>query len=172
MSVLLGAVSSADLLFIDITGKQSWDLYGDASNTVITNNIGANSHVTGIGYDVSLSTVGNSWLSEAAISFEDSTTAVGVWLTPGVGDDMTGSANYSSGGIVDLVGLGLDFTVGGDGILRSEFFEHFDDVSDSVDGNWTQGVLTVEYTPVPEPGTMIALGLGASALLARKRRKA
>jgi hypothetical protein len=30
----------------------------------------------------------------------------------------------------------------------------------------------VTVRPVPEPGTMIALGLGASALLARRRRKA
>jgi hypothetical protein len=32
------------------------------------------------------------------------------------------------------------------------------------------GIDTVQYTAVPEPGSMIALGLGAAALLARKRK--
>lgn len=38
-----------------------------------------------------------------------------------------------------------------------------------LNGNYI-GIDTVEYNAVPEPGSMIALGLGAAALLARKRK--
>jgi hypothetical protein len=47
---------------------------------------------------------------------------------------------------------------------------------DAINWNYADGATLMAFdvtvSPVPEPGTMIALGLGASALLARRRRKA
>ena len=160
---------SISTLNVNVAGTPSWDSYGSANNVVIGPNIGANSHVIGIGWDVSLSTVGASWLSELQVSFEDSTAATGVWLTPGVADGFPGSGVYTSGGVVDLIGLGLDFTVGGDGVLRMEFFEGFDDISNSIDGFWDAGILTVQYEAIPAPGSL-ALLAGAGFIAARRRR--
>lgn len=67
--------------------------------------------LTGIGWDVDVSTVGNSWLSEATVYFDNDTLSDGVFLTPGFNDSFSGSSTYSSGGIVDLVGLGLDINL-------------------------------------------------------------
>lgn len=58
-----------------------------------------------------------------------------------------------------------------DGFLRLEFFEWYDDYIDDWDGVWEDGGLTFDYTVVPEPASMIALGTGAVALVARRRRK-
>lgn len=160
---------STQVLNVNVSGTPSWDSYGSPNNVVMTPNIGAGSHVTGIGYDVTLHTNGASWLSELECAFEDSGQTTGVFLSPGYTDSFSGSGTYSSGGIIDLVGLGLDFTVGADGVLRMEFFEGFDDVSNSIDGVWDQGILQVQYDTIPAPGAM-ALFAGAGIMASRRRR--
>ena len=70
-------------------------------------------------------------------------------------------------GIIDLVGAGLDFFVGADGVLSLEFYEGFDDAAGVIDGEWNQGVLTVVW--VPAPGAAAVLGLGG--LMAVRRRR-
>ncbi len=53
-----------DLIF-DISGFNSWDDLGAAVNELADADIGLMSVMTGIGWDVTLTTVGASWLSEA-----------------------------------------------------------------------------------------------------------
>lgn len=157
---------------VNVAGISSFGELGDAGNTVINLNVGANAEINGIGWDVIVSAFDPSWLSELTVSFESSDQAAGVFLNVSA-DDLPGlNAAYSSGGVVDLIGLGLNFAVGADGILRIEFFEGFDDASVSPDGLWNSGTLTIQTSVVPEPGTygLMALGLLGVVGAARRRR--
>lgn len=154
---------------INVQGTPSMEGIGNPLNFVGIYNLGANAHITGIGWDVELQTVASgSWLSEMVVNF-GSTSAVNVNLTVGIGDNSSGLSFYSSGGIVDLVGLGLDFNLDGDGLMRSEFFESFNDAPGLIDGLWKGGFLRIEYTVVPAPSAMALLGMGG--LLAARRRR-
>ncbi len=164
----------ADIVDInfDVTGVQSWDAFGDTSNDVFGVDLGAgfiDYHVIGIGWDVDLTAVGASWLSEAVVSFTDG----GVNLTVGIGDDFPGSSSYSSGGVVDLIGLALDWNQASN-LTTLEFFESFDDVANGIDGNWTGGDITIRVertAAVPEPGSVAILGACLLVgVVARRRR--
>lgn len=149
-----------------VGGNDSWDTFLDASNDVFSVALAPNAHVTGIGYDVTIATVGASWLDEARVEMTDTAITGGVGLTPGVGNSAPGAGAFSSGGIIDLVGLGLDFNVGADGLLRFEFWETFDDVANAIDANWLDpGVINIQW--VPEPASFALLALGALALRRR-----
>jgi hypothetical protein len=163
-------------MVIDISGISTYDAFGEALNTVLSTQIGADAFVTGIGWDVTLTTSGGSWLSEAGINFGDSDNTTGVALRVGAGSNTPGTnVPFSSGGIVDLVGLELAFNVGADGALRMEFYETFDDNPLGIDATFGAGsFVTIEYVgAVPEPGTyaMMALGLAGLAAFARRQQK-
>jgi hypothetical protein len=164
-----GGFSERSLFVYNTNNIQSWDPYDDADNVTDSIFLGANAHITGIGWDVELMTLRDpSWLSEIAVAFENSS-GLQLSLAPGAGDNFGGSAFYSSGGVVDLIGLGLDFNLGADGILGLDFFESFDDFGNSAEGLWKQGALTIQYEVIPAPGAIAVLGLGG--LVAARRRR-
>ncbi len=150
---------------ITLNNVFSFDGVGDADNTVINQLIASNAQIVGIGWDVTLFADSPSWLSEMVVGFGPSTGTL-LNLTPGVGDDFPGTQAYSSGGIVDLVGLGLNFNLGANGILRLEFFESFNDFANDWDGIWN-GTLTIQW--IPTPGALAILGLGGIAAGRRRR---
>ncbi len=150
---------------IDLSGVNNWDLQGGALNETISAMVAADAHIIGLGWDVNIASFGASWLSEAVMDLGGA-----VFLTPGLGDDFAGSASYSSGGILDLVGTGLDFVLAADGLLNIEFFESFDDVSSAIDSTYGAGSsITIQYTAIPAPGALAMLGLGG--IVAGRRRR-
>ncbi len=163
----------------DVSGIFSVDGLGDPLNERFTLALGSGAHITGIGWDVTLFADAPSFLSEMVVAFGTTSNPYFVFLTPGVADNFPGIESYSSGGIVDLVGLGLDFFLDGDGLLQLEFFEDFDDYFNDWDGIWEAGLIDIEYStgddpdPVPTPGALGLLLAGAGLLgFAGLRRRA
>lgn len=161
---------------VDLANIESHGQLGDFDNFVGFIDVGANSTITSIGFDLNLTAFSPSWLSEMRVAIESSDLLDGVYFTPGVGVTQAGTGSYS--GFADLVALGLDFQVGADGLLRFEFYESFDDFL-GADGIWNfgtfvLGVDTVEAPPsdVPEPASALLLAAGLATMRYAGRRRA
>jgi hypothetical protein len=153
---------------IDISGFQSNDAQGSALNQILSVFIGIGSEVTGLIWDVNLTTVGESWASESVMNFGGQ-----FFLTPGSADSFSvTNQNYNSGGIVDLSDNGIpNILPDGAGNLDIEFFESFVDNAGDGDGFWEAGsTVTLVGAFFPTPGPLAALGLGGLIATRRNRR--
>lgn len=184
--ITLGLLSAAMLcsaaqavlldLTIDVGGTDSFDTLGSASNVVRSVDIAAafpgygTYRLVGIGWSLNLTAISPSWLSDMNISIARSDLGDSVQLRAAAFDDMPGSGLYTSD-VQDLIGLGLDYELAADNRVRLEFYELFDDRA-GADGSYDRPssiTLRFDAKPVPEPATWATLGLGAVALLRRRR---
>ncbi len=171
----VASAASAEIVTVDLTNVNSWDGLGDADNDVLSLDLaaaiglpsGSEVVVDAIGWDVTIETIGGSWLSEARIAYDDSGDGTPeIFLTPGFGDDFAGSDAYSSGGLLVLADAAIPDLVLADGVLTLEFYEGFDDVADEIDAIWG-GELALNV--VPAPGALALLGLAGAAGTRRRR---
>lgn len=153
---------------VDVSGINFNDAQGSSLNEMLGVALAVGAEVTGIGWDVNLTTIGGSWASEAVMNFEGQ-----IFLTVAVGDDFGVSGqNYNSGGIIDLsADAGLpNITLGGDGVLDIEFFESFIDNGGTGDAFFGAGsTLTLQVRGIPAPSSLAFLGLGGLAATRRRR---
>ncbi len=121
------------ILSIDITGVESWGDSNDPDNTVLQECLGEGAFMTGIGWNVTLSTFGNSRLSDAITYFDGQDQDLsGLFLTNG--SPFPGTVNFDSGGILDLTDQGIpNILIGDDHMLYIQFYETFDDIPDAAD---------------------------------------
>ncbi len=173
-TILAGSAMAGEIapqvIEVDISNLVSFDGLGAPGNETLSINLPEGyDRVIGIGWDVVLETYGASWASEASIALGDSVDGAALFLSPASGEDapLGEPTAYSSGGIVDLIGLGLDFSVAS-GVLSLELFEGFDDVAGEADAAWLAGS-TISVQVIPAPGA-IAL-LGAAGLIGTRRRR-
>lgn len=157
-------------LTIDVSGAQFNDAQGSALNQMMSIALANGAVVTGIGWDVTLTSIGASWANEAVINFEDQ-----IFLTVAGDANPVTSMNYTSGGIIDLTddvslpNITLD-TLGASDTLDIEFFESFVDNGGTGDNFFEAGsVLFLQVAGVPAPGSLAILGLGG--LVAGRRRR-
>jgi hypothetical protein len=163
---LLTSMASAKLWVIDVTGIPSMDLEDDPDNIIVSTNIGAGMIITGIGWDLTIGTIGDSWRSEA-ISSWSTDAGLFVFVTPASSDNSPGTNAYSSGGIIDLDTAGIGYITNINGNIAVQFFEGYDDYPDSADAYYLAGTYSVQYT-LPEPTFILGACLLAGLLIRRK----
>lgn len=179
-----------EILDIDVSNIFSYNLQGSIppnETRVIdvaaeVGNSGQPYRVVGLGWDVELDAFQPSWLSDISVAFGDDPTYADpdLLLSPAMGNDFAGLANFSSNGLVDLTtngpgGSDISFELS-QGQLYLEFFEVFDDFGNGPipDGQWRpNSSLTIQVIAVPEPVRLAWLGAAwVSAWILRRTRPA
>lgn len=151
-TMLLSAhVASAGYIVTqDVSGTPSWGDVNDEDNIELDFNLagslgfspGTPMLVVGIGYDVTISTIGASWLTEAVCCVGAAGSA-SVCLKPGEGM-LSGTETFHSDiqSITDTGGIFLP-----DGFVSLYFYEETDDYPDNVDAWWTSGEFVFDVVP-------------------------
>ena len=162
----LAPAASAELIEVDLTSIMNNGVLGDGSNMSFTLPVGPGQQIVGLGLDGTLTTFGNSLVSQAAI-FVGSEPGTGAELE-GLGPAIPGSSfQVSTFGVLPVSFLGYD-PVAIDGSIYIEFYDVFDDVVGGTDSLWTGGTLVIDVQPVPGPAAFAIFGLVAAC--SRRRR--
>ncbi len=161
------AGTATSSMTIDVSGMQFNDAAGSPLNEILSVFTGVGSIITGISWNVNLTSIGASWASEAVMLFEGQ-----INLTVSGDGAPVSNMNYDSMGIVDLTDAGVpNIVMSADGILDIEFLESFVDNAGTGDNFFEAGssITIVGNNIVPTPGSLAVLGLGG--LVAGRRRR-
>jgi hypothetical protein len=160
---------AGDLVPFNVANIPSFDPPGSALNPVFFLNLGAGTIVNGIAWDVVVTATAPSWRSELSVFVSDSTATGGFFFSPGT-DNSPGGPTAYAGGPLKLANYNIpDVVALGDGLIRLEFFESYDDFPGGQDGTWNSGNLFLQVI-IPSPASAGLLGLAGVGLLGRKRR--
>ena len=167
---------------IDISGFSTADAFGDPDNSFFSlihlpkepdePSIPNANALIGIGWDLSLTTVGTSWASDVGINF-------GGEFDLAFSTDAFPVTNqfYSSFGIVDLVDAGISPVAFGEDeyAMRVEFFESFDDSQNMAEAFFEEGSILKLRTLHPAASVIPSPGVGSvlclTGLVVFKRRR-
>ncbi|MBL8745531.1 MAG: hypothetical protein JNK58_04150 [Phycisphaerae bacterium] len=150
------------------------DYNSSLNNFVMYLQVGAGNGVTGIGWDVVLQTLHpSSLISDIRVQITDSTGLGGFGLVPGLADQSPGgpSSYDSDGQILKLADYSIPHVIAmGDGLIRLEFFDNYDDAVGVADGQWVSGSLFLQtYVPIPNTSAVSLLAIAGIAGLGRRR---
>jgi len=151
---------------IDVSGYQFNDVQGSPLNQTLSIFVGVGAFITGLSWDVNLTSIGASWGSEAVMGFENQ-----INLTVSADAYSVTNMNYNSGGIIDFTDAGVpNIYLTADGILDIELYETFVDNAGTGDNFFEAGsTITIVGFAYPTPGPLAVLGLGG--LVATRRRR-
>lgn len=156
---------------INISGLESWGLDGDQQNQNAVFFPGTLDPELGyiilqIDYDMTIQTLGNSWLSDVNVRFGNSDgTFHGSWpdvFTPGAGADYSGTQRFTGS-------FQTDIHLNEDGEFHVELFETFDDNLGALDAFIMPGSTMTFGRFIPAPSGTVIFGLGALAISTRRR---
>ena len=154
----------------DLSGIQFNDTAGSLFNESLSLTLGGNQIITGIGWDISLSTVGLSWASEATMLF-NTDFHEGLILNVAADDFSVTNQHYSSN-VIDLTDNGIENFQSSAPIwtLDIEFFDSFVDNAGTGDAFFEEGsLIRFAVINMPAPNTLALLGLGGLTLGRRRR---
>lgn len=165
VALSVSAASAAPIVFT-LDGVESWDMEESPFNTLMDDpSVTAGTPILNVTWDLTLTTFGGSYASEATILVRDGQNNRLAFLYPAYGDD-SGVSGATYQGSIDWALTGDEFVLGFD-TLRLEFYEAFDDNFEAVDAVWS-GTITFN---VPGPGVLGGLpAVGLCGMLRRRRR--
>lgn len=153
---------------IDISGLSAYDELGQSVDQVLDAVAFANSDIHGIGWNLQVETIGDSWLSDLRMQFRSSngesydTALFGSNDGPGQGQSFVAMVEFWSD-------LGFHFLQGQDGVFEVELYDTVVDNPGGAEATLMDGsVLYIQYW-VPSPGTLALFGAGG--LMAARRRR-
>jgi len=127
-----------------LTTGESWD-EKDNTNNLLTNCFNGTA-ITGFEYsNITIETVGGSFYSEAVLYFSSSNNGDdGIQLTVGSGNENSGTASFSSNGLLDITDSGnLDVISLADRKFNLQIYEKIDDAPNSIDAKFIDGSLQI-----------------------------
>lgn len=140
----INIANSSVTLDFSLAEGESWD-EKDSTNNVLSNCFNGKS-ITGFDYsNITIQTIGGSFLSEAVIYFSSSNNGDdGIQLTVGSNNETSGTASFSSVGVLDITDSGnLDVLSLSDNQFNLQLYEKIDDAVNTIDARFTNGTLTV-----------------------------
>jgi len=161
------SASAQSLPPLNITGTPSMGSLGDPANAQIIIPWTPGQTITGLQWNVTLTTAGSSWLSEVSLMIRNPTNTSSYIFQPGAGDNFSGTMSYASTGIQPITPVTFGAS---DTALVLEFFDTFDDVA-GADAIWAGGFrgesfITIHY--IPAPGACVLMALLPAALFRRR----
>ena len=136
------------LLIVNLGGFNSWDFAGDADNETLSIAIPIGAVVTGVDWNIGISTVGISYYDEAYIRLNNlsdfSGTGLSFQIAPGENYPGTTVNNYSGSQSSNISSL--------NGLIYIELYENiWDDNQNAIDTVYAAGSnLTITYNLLPE----------------------